>query len=56
VEGQWQSDILALTTTRISHAYCPSCFTKAMAWIKRFHPAKGTSQHHRSQEKVMHGT
>ena len=56
VEGQWQSGIIALPTTRISHAYCPSCFTKAMARIKRFHPAKGTNQHHRSQEKVMYGT
>ncbi len=55
MEGKWQSDILILADTRISHAYCPSCFTKTMARIKRSFPAAANNLSHGGREHVAYG-
>ncbi len=55
-DGKWESGLLVLAGTRISHAYCPSCFAKTMARIKRNHPAVVNNARLRENEQVMYGT
>ena len=37
LEGKWQKGIKTPADKRISHAYCPACFTKTLARINTYH-------------------
>lgn len=40
VEGKWQRNTSSFAEEKITHAYCPSCFSKTMIRVRQYASCK----------------
>jgi len=55
MDGTWQISYEHQEGTRVTHAYCPSCFAKTMARIKLHFKDKSKKLYDAELRTVMHG-
>lgn len=55
-EGKWQRTTSTCTEGKITHVYCPTCFAKTMARIRRYATCRTKKVQNTDLAGVLYGT